>query len=192
MEIHKTTKFLALYAGIGAALRLLPHPPNMAAIGALALFAGAHGKNKWSLIIPLIVMGVTDFFLGFYEPGVMIAVYGTFLVMGLLGRWIRRNTSWERIVGASFAGSVIFFLSTNAAVWAFSPWYSKTIEGLMSSYALALPFFRNTLAGNLLYTASFFGLYAIVEKKLYKRVYMKFARPVPQEIITSRKKNTFK
>ena len=51
---------------------------------------------------------------------------------------------------------------TNYAVWQFSPWYEKSLAGLLESYTLALPFFRNTLLGDLFYSAVLFGAYEAV------------------------------
>lgn len=150
-------------------LRLLPHAPNMAPVGALALFAGTRGKSRWSMALPLAVMAISDVFIGFYEWKIMIAVYGSFLVFALIGRAFRKNISPERIVIASFAGSALFFFITNTAVWAFSPWYAKNVFGLFESLVMGLPFWRNALLGDLFYGAVFFGAYALAERnKVYE------------------------
>lgn len=39
-----------------------------------------------------------------------------------------------------------------------------TLEGLLSCYAAAIPFFRNTLLGNLGYVAVLFGSFALAER----------------------------
>ena len=165
MEIHKSTKFLGIFSIASILLRLLPHAPNIVPVGALALFAGTHGKTKWGLGAPLAVMLISDFFIGFYEWRVMAAVYGSFFIATLLGRAIRKNISPEKIVLATFAGSAFFFLVTNAAVWAFSPWYAKEAAGLLQSLAAGLPFWRNSLLGDLFYGFAFFGVYALVGRK---------------------------
>jgi hypothetical protein len=59
----------------------------------------------------------------------------------------------------SIAGSILFFLVTNFGVWATSSMYEKTFSGLMRSYQMGIPFFRNTLLGDLFYTALFFFAY---------------------------------
>ena len=161
MEIHKSTKFLGIYAVASILLRLLPHAPNIAPIGALALFAGARGKSKWGLALPLLAMAISDLFIGLYDLRLMAVVYGSFLVMGMLGRAIRKSVSAENIVIMSIVGSALFFLATNTAVWAFSPWYAKNIGGLLESLVMGLPFWRNSLIGDLSYGALFFGAYAL-------------------------------
>ncbi|MDO8752199.1 MAG: hypothetical protein Q7J22_01415 [Candidatus Wolfebacteria bacterium] len=166
MEVFKSKRFLTsltLFGAMAVLSRLLPHPPNMAAVGALALFAGAHGKSKWYILAPLLVMALTDPILGFYEGGIMAGVYGSLLLMGILGWWVKKHVSGHRVLAAGVAGEILFFLITNWAVWAFSPMYAKTLGGLLESYLLALPFFRNSLAGTLVYTGIFFGVYELAK-----------------------------
>lgn len=169
MEIRNTTRFLIIYTVIAIVLRIIPHPPNLAAIGALALFAGAYSSKKWALFIPVVAMGISDIIVGLYDWGLMATVYGSFLVIALLGLWVKKHITPARVTTASFVSSIVFFLTTNAAVWAFSPWYAKNFGGLLDSYTLALPFFRNTLAGNLIFTTAFFGVYAYLYKKEARR-----------------------
>lgn len=160
-KVNKSAKFLGIYSFASILLRLLPHAPNMAPVGALALFAGAHGTSRWSILLPVAVMAISDMFIGFYEWRILIAVYGSFLGVALLGRAIKKNISPEKIMLATFAGSAFFFLVTNTAVWAFSPWYAKSAAGLLESLMMGLPFWRNSLIGDLFYGAIFFGAYAL-------------------------------
>jgi hypothetical protein len=64
------------------------------------------------------------------------------------------------------ASSVLFFVITNFGVWAFDAFYPKTWEGLIACYVAAIPFFQNTLIGDLLYTAVLFGGFALLERQL--------------------------
>ena len=143
------------------ALRLLPHAPNIAPIAALALFAGAYFPKRWGWILPIGTMLVSDFVIGFYDPLVMATVYGSFLLNTLLGIFLRNNTRAASIGLAGITGAFFFFLTTNFAVWIQSDWYPHTVQGLMLSYTLALPFFRNTLFGDVFYSGIFFGGYAL-------------------------------
>jgi hypothetical protein len=61
------------------------------------------------------------------------------------------------VIGAALASSVSFFVISNFAVWAAYDMYPKNLGGLMTSYTLAVPFFRSALAGDLLFTAAFFA-----------------------------------
>jgi hypothetical protein len=113
-------------------------------------------------------------FLGFYELNLMIAVYGTFIVIGLLGAYLKRNKSIYFFVGLPVLSGIIFFLTTNGAVWLFSSWYPKTFSGLLSCYYMAIPFFKFTLLGNLFYSSIFFSAYEYIlvrdnKKEVFKR-----------------------
>ena len=149
---------------LGAVMRFLPHAANVAPIGAMALIGGAKLNKKFALIIPLAAMLISDYFIGFYSWQIMASVYGSFLIYGLLGLWVRKNESWLKIGGAALAGSVLFFLITNGAVWAFGSMYPHTLAGLFACYAAGLPFFRGTLLGDIFFTAVFFGLYELARK----------------------------
>lgn len=145
-----------------AVLRLLPHPANFAPIAALALFGGTYLNKKYALGIPLLAVLVSDYFIGFYEPWVMFSVYLSFLLIGLIGLWLKKHKKLSYIFGATLLGSILFFILTNFAVWAATPWYPKSLAGLSECYLLALPFFRNTILGDLFYVGTMFGLYELV------------------------------
>lgn len=146
---------------LGLACRLLPHAWNFAPIAGIALFSGVYLGKRYAIALPIIAMVIGDLFIGFYEWPLMVAVYGCFALTGLLGSIIKKHKSVETILAGSIIASVLFFIATNWAVWQFSPWYAKTLEGLLQSYAMALPFFRNTLLGDLFYTGVLFGAYEL-------------------------------
>ena len=142
-------------------LRLVPHEPNVAPIGAMALFGGAYLSKKQALTIPIFVMIISDLFLGFHTT--VFWVYGSFLLTGVLGLLLRDKVSLTSVLWASLASSIIFYLITNFGVWFSTSLYPKTFQGLSQSYLMALPFFRNTLLGDLFYNGVFFGGYALVK-----------------------------
>ena len=154
---------LALMILAAAASRLVPHPPNVASITAVALFGGAYLTDKrLALIVPLAALLLSDLILGFYRH--MEIVYASFLLVVCLGFWLQRKRSALRIAGATLAASVVFFVVTNFGVWAFESLYPKTAAGLVACYVAAIPFFQNTLVGDALYTAVLFGGFALAEK----------------------------
>lgn len=154
---------------IGAVLRVLPHAPNFAPVGAIALFGGAMLSRRLALTVPIAAMLASDLFIGFYEPAVMASVYASFALTVLLGRWVGRRVGPLRVVAGSLAGSVLFFLLTNGAVWAFGHGYPPSASGLLQSYVNALPFFRNTLLSDLFYSSAFFGLTAAAAAIVQRR-----------------------
>jgi hypothetical protein len=140
--------------------RLLPHPANFAPIAAVGIFSAFIFKNKLLRFgVPIIAMFVSDAIIGFYTPLIMLSVYLSFFVSTLLGRYLKNHKSLSNGVGVSLFASLQFYLITNLAVFLFTPLYAKTFFGLIQCYYLALPFFRNTILGDLFYTGVIFGLY---------------------------------
>lgn len=142
----------------GFILRLLPHPANFAPIMALALFSGLYLPKKLNVIIPVVAMLVSDIFLGFYSLPIMFSVYASFILATLLGTWLKQHKNITNTIFATISGSILFFLITNFSVWAFGTMYAHNFTGLMQSYYMALPFFRNSLLGDLFYVGVFVGV----------------------------------
>ncbi len=152
-----------LLLAVGIAGRLLPHPPNFTPVAAAALFAGYFfARRGVAILVPLVIMASSDVVLGIYQLPILLTVYGAFLVPVVLRSVLRRKMSVARIGACAAGGSLCFFLSTNFAVWLFGPWYAHSATGLVQCYIAALPFFKYTLAGDLLWSAVFFGGYAVV------------------------------
>jgi hypothetical protein len=108
------------------------------------------------------VLFVSDYFIGFYDYRIMLSVYLCFFVIFFIGRTVKKNYSLKAVIFGSLGGAILFYLATNFAVWYFGNWYEKSFAGLIRCFFLALPFFRNTLAGNLFFSGIFFGLYETV------------------------------
>src|SRR3989338_10952628 len=99
--------------------RFLPHPANFTPIAAVALFSGVYLKKKLSILLPMAAMFLSDLLIGFYSAPIMISVYASFTVSGLLGWWLAKHRGTVTTFGATLASSTIFFLITNWAVWQF-------------------------------------------------------------------------
>jgi hypothetical protein len=151
---------------LAAALaRLMPHLPNMTPIAAIALFGGAYFSDKrLAFLVPLTALFVSDLALGGYYPG-MEVVYLSFGLIVCIGLWLQKHRTVLPIAGAALAGSVLFFVLTNFGVWAFSGMYPTNLAGLIACYTAALPFFTNTLMGDVFYTALLFGGFALLESR---------------------------
>ncbi len=149
-------------------LRLVPHVPNFAPIGAMALFGGAHLQKRYAFFLPLLVMVLSDIFLGFSAS--TPSVYVSFLIIVGIGMWLRNHTSIQNVIVASLISSTIFYLLTNFNFWYPQALYPRTFSGMLDSYIMALPFFRPTIFGDLFYNGLFFGGYALVQKILFKQV----------------------
>lgn len=145
---------------IAVVLRLVPHPANFAPIAAMALFGGVYLNKKYALVVPMLAMFVSDLFLGFHDT--MVFVYGSFLLTGIIGLWLKKHQKAQNIILASFVSSIIFFVITNFGVWLVGNMYPKTLTGLLECYTAAIPFFRNTILGDLFYVGIFFFGYESV------------------------------
>ncbi len=146
--------------------RLIPHPMNFAPITAIALFGGVYFDKRFAPILPLAALLISDFFLGFY-PGIEF-VYASFIVSVGIGMWLKTRKSVLMIAGVTVANSVLFFLISNFGVWSVELLYPKTLVGLGECYIAALPFFRNTLLGDVFYVTVLFGVYEYAMKYLPK------------------------
>jgi hypothetical protein len=145
-----------------AALRLVPHPPNFTPIGAMALFSGAYlGRKPIALAAPLGALLLSDLVLGFYHG--MATVYFSTALIVIIGMMALRRVSPMRVGAAALAGSLLFFVITNFGMWLFSGFYPRTMAGLEACYVAAIPFFQNTVAGDLFYATLLFGGFKLLE-----------------------------
>ena len=125
--------------------RFLPHPPNFTPIAAIALLSSKGFINRWvAFLIPIVSLFISDLFLGLHST--IPFVYGSFILIALLGRYVKKINIFSVLLSSS-----IFFLVTNLGVWLLH--YPLSIEGLFQCYILALPFFLNTVIGDLVYGA---------------------------------------
>ncbi|GMU87250.1 MAG: hypothetical protein AMXMBFR48_24910 [Ignavibacteriales bacterium] len=153
--------------------RLVELPVNFAAIGGVALFSGAYLKNRnLAFLIPLSALFITDLIIGLHAD--LFAVYFSFALIVALGMVLSKKPGIMTTAAASVTGSILFFIITNFSVWFTGTMYLKTLEGLGTCYVMAIPFFGNTLAGDLLFTAVLFGTYELVSKTVLK--------PAPQQV----------
>ena len=184
----RTILILAIIV-LAAVVRLAPHPWNFTPIGAIALFSGAMVRDRRvAFLFPLLVMFATDLVIGFNKLSPL--VYASFLLSVLIGRavvWARfslpaqagasprakresqpesatKKRTLLRIAGATFLGSLQFFLITNFGVWAFLTTYPRTPAGLAACYLAGIPLFWNTLASDAFYATLLFGSFALAER----------------------------
>jgi hypothetical protein len=162
-----TAALLVIFATLS---RIVPHPANFTPIVAIALFSGVYFNKKWAFIIPVAAMLISDAIIGFHSG--MIWVYGSFIIIALVGLWLKSHKKTGIIFGSTIASSVIFFVITNFGVW-LTGYYSLTFSGLVQCYTMAIPFFRNSIAGDLIYAAVMFGIYELLIRLVLKPVPVK-------------------
>jgi hypothetical protein len=168
------------------AYRLAPEwtIPNLSPIGALCLFSLAFYPARWGFLLPLGVMVVSDLTLySWYGWSPFnLPVYLCFAVYGLAGLAWRTRPGILRLAFGTVGSGLVFFVITNFVVWLGASQgvsapagtavleepttryshplirYSRDLKGLGACYAMALPFYRNTLLGDLVFTSAFFGM----------------------------------
>jgi hypothetical protein len=151
---------MILFAGV---IRIIPHPWNLAPVGAMALFSGAVIRNRlMAFAAPLLALLAGDLFIGFHI--LMPVVYASFLLSIVIGWWLRERRKASRIGGAVLVGAIQFFLITNLGVWMLLNSYPKTLAGLAACYIAGLPLFWNTLAGDALFSLLLFGALFLAER----------------------------
>jgi len=165
---------------LAALSRLIPHPANFAPIGGMALFGAAYYSHRyWAYLIPIISMWISDLilnnvvygqyfdhFVWFYSGSLF--TYGAFALIVLLGTFTLKKVKPINLGLSALGASVLFFLVSNFGVWFSSGMYPNTAEGLAACYAAGLPFLKNTVLGNLFYSALMFGSFELSVRRFPK------------------------
>ncbi len=155
---------MAFLVALDVLARLLPHAPGVWPVAATALFAGRTFRvPALALIVPLAATALSNAALPGDDWRVTLAVYAAILVPALAGMASRRWRGARPVVAAMMSSSLIFFVVTNFAVWAFSGMYATTFDGLVKCYVAALPFLDRTLLGDLVWTGVLFGGASLVQ-----------------------------
>jgi small-conductance mechanosensitive channel len=140
--------------------RLVPHPPNAVPVAAMALFAGAFFSNRiLAYFVPLAAMVLSDLVLGFHST--VWYVYAGVVITVLIGGVLKR-ISILRVSVAAIVASILFFLITNFGAWLHHGMYPQNLNGLSQAYTAGLPFLRNSVLANLVFSyLVFYGLNAL-------------------------------
>jgi len=138
-------------------------PPNFHAVAAAALFAGFFFRSGVvALAVPTVSMMISDAMIGGHAPLVMATVYAALAAPVAWRVLLQKKLTVTRVGLGAVSASVLFFVTTNLAAW--PTLYPLTTAGLAHAYTAAIPFFQWTLAGDLCYSALFFGTYALAVK----------------------------
>ncbi len=161
---------------LSAFSRLIPHPSNFTAIGALAIYSSlVFPYRGWGIVLPLLAMWISDLVINnviyaAYQPQFVFFSEGfVWIYLGLVAHsvsalWLGKRKNIAGIASASVVGAVAFFLLSNFGVWAGSSMYPHSIEGLSACYVAALPFLGNFLAGNVFFCGVLFGIHYFLER----------------------------
>ncbi|MFM8275164.1 MAG: DUF6580 family putative transport protein [Gemmata sp.] len=165
---------LALTALLPAAFAGLPREYrvwNLSVIGALALFAAARLGFWPGLAFTAAAIALKDLSVyltsNWWEPYPLSWVY--FAGYALLG-WaaLRRSESVGRVAGAALGASLTFFLVSNFVSWLEQALpYGYSLQGLTDCYASAIPFFRGTFLGDVLFAGALFGAHFALSRAFF-------------------------
>ena len=163
---------------LAALSRLLPHPPNFTPIGGMALFGAAYFSRKYlAFLVPILAFWMSDLVLNNVVYAAYFESFSWFsqalawscvamILIVLVGRTLLKKVRPMALLGSSLLASVIFFLLSNFGVWASGTMYPMTLEGLVACFAAGIPFFGNTIAGDLVYTTILFGGFELLKSQL--------------------------
>ena len=162
MPARRFATFVALALCILAvASRIAPHPWNFTPMIAVALFAGARIGNVWlGALATVACLALGDVALGVFPYGGMAWVYGAIVAVALIGGVLAKRRTVTATVACALAAGFVFFVVTNFGVW-LGDMYPHTWSGLGDCYIAALPFYRNQVIGDLVFTGALFGLHAL-------------------------------
>lgn len=152
----------AVLVVVAAASRVIPHPWNFTPMIAVALFGGARISKSWLAAVGVLgCLALGDIALGdFPYPG-MIWVYGAMLLVVLLGRTLRSRTSILAALVTALGAGALFFVITNFAVFVGTNLYPHTVAGLGECYVAAIPFYRNQIVADVVFSGALFGIHAL-------------------------------
>ena len=137
--------------------RTILHTPNFTPILSLALFGGVYLKGRQAIWVPLVLMALSDIFLGFHDT--MVYTWGSILLISLIGLYVRDHKNWINILSASLLSATLFFVVTNFG--AFLSLYPHTWAGLQECYIAAIPFYRSTLVSTMGYSLVLFSVWEL-------------------------------
>lgn len=157
--------------------RVMPHHGwlNFTAVGGALLYFGA--RRPWrEMLLPLAALMITDYCLTVFAYHYTFAwtayvtTWAWYLAVMALGFiLLKTKTSWLRVGAAVVLGPGSFFLISNYGVWAGGTMYPRTLAGLATCYAAAIPFYRNDLLSTAIVAGLAFGVPVLVRKMRIER-----------------------
>lgn len=149
---------------IGIISRFIVHFENFTPVIAIALFAGYYLPKRQAIIVPLLMIIISDIAIGLHS---MIAfTWGTLALIAVIGIINKERKSTANILVRSLLAAILFYIVTNFGVWVFYNTYPKSWAGLTECYVAAIPYFRNTLISTFIYVAVLFGAYEFFAARL--------------------------
>lgn len=160
---RKDLFYALVLMGIAVAGRLLPHPANFTPVAAAGILAFALIQTRWlALLVPAIALTISNFVLPLEHPWIMLVINLGFLLPAFLGARLKDQVQSGPFLGRSvqtgLISGLVFFVLSNLAVFFWGGLYPFSLDGLLTCYALALPFLWRSLAGDVFFVVLFVAL----------------------------------
>jgi hypothetical protein len=160
-----------LFVVIAAAvhIRWVALPFSFTPVLAALLYFGARMPRK-QMWIPVAMLAASDIYLNRVVYGYpfnvdQVVTWAFYAGVLLLSAVSIKGWSPLRIGASALGASVSFFVLSNFAVWLAGTMYPMTASGLATCFVAGIPFFRNQLFSDLLFTAVFFGVGYLISQR---------------------------
>ena len=186
-KINPRTALLILFIVLTGLLRvmsagnLLSPIANFTPIGAMALFGGTYFNSRWkSYLFPLLTLFLSDvvmmqLFYKTHSNGLLYSgwlwTYGAFAVMVLIGKYVKK-VNFTNVVTAAVTAALAHWLITDFGVWLVGGLdittgkaLSRDWQGFVQCYVQAIPFLKNMLLGNIIYSGVLYGGFEALQKR---------------------------
>lgn len=166
----KETLILLVVLTALTALRVFLPWPNFNPIGAVALMGGAFlGRRALAFAVPLLSLFLGDLILSqvsssysaYLFSSSFAAVYIAFALTVVIGMRISNNLKPLTVLGGSIFAVIAFFFITNTAAWMYFGMYPQDFNGLLMAWNAGIPFIKNTLISQVLFSAVLYGGYVL-------------------------------
>jgi len=150
---------------------------NFAPVSAVALCGAIYLPRRLAVILPLAMLFISDLVLNlfhYHQPLFTFDILPRYLALtliSLLGFALRGRSNVLRLLLASVAGSLIFYVITNTGSWLSDPAYARTGAGWVQAMSSGLPgypptwwFYRQTLLSDIFFTLLFAACMAVPAK----------------------------
>ena len=150
---------------------------------AMALFAGSVSKDKrFAILFPVLSMLISDLlYQALYLQGItsIKGFYGgqweNYLLIAsitFIGFFINKKKI-SHVIAGSLTGAIYYFIVSNFLSWVGgldinSQPYPKTLDGFITCYTAALPFFKWSVLSTLIFNGMFFYGYYLLGKTVLK------------------------
>ncbi len=149
---------VAFLIALDVVARLLPHAPGFLPVAASGLFAARVLRiPALAIVVPVLAMILSDVALPGEDWRIQAVGFAAIAIPAVAGIATRRWGGFLPTTATVVVSSILFFLLSNFAVWAFSGMYPLNLSGLTQCYIAALPFLEKTMLGDLFWTGGLFG-----------------------------------